>query len=137
LPYKDGWISIAHQVVPVRGTTLRWYVQFAELHDQFGRVTHVSQFYDLGVGWRPILQESVELVMGAVWSKGKEEEELLLSMGVRDETCGFVRIPVSVFKWRPLEDVVYYNFTFADERELEINRIEPLTTTLAGELVMA
>lgn len=139
LPYKDGWLSIAHQVVPVRGTTLRWYVTFAELHDQFGKVTHNSQFFDFGSGWRPVLQESVEFVSGAIWSEGKEEEELLLSYGVRDETCGFVRVPVSLFKWSPIEDVIYYNFTFAQAGidDPNLNRIEPRAVSISGVPVMA
>lgn len=132
LPYKDGWISIVHQVVPVRGLTKRWYVTSAQLHNQFGLVTHISQYFDFGMGWRENLQESVEYVSGAVWSEGKEEKELLLSLGVRDETCGFVRVPVSAFKWSPLEDVIYYNFDFAEDRKLAINRIEPIAVDMAG-----
>lgn len=139
LPYKDGWISIAHQVVPVRGLTPRWYVTFAELHNHFGVVTHVSQFFDFGRGWRENLQESVEFVSGAIYSEGKEEEELLLSLGVRDETCGFVRVPLSAFKWKPIEDVIYYNFEFAQDRSQDIgrNRIEPIHVTMAGVPVLA
>lgn len=98
LPYKDGWISIAHRVCPLVGLTWRWYVQLAQLHDHAGRVTHISQFFDFGTGWRENLQESVELVYGAIWTV--PEQELLLSLGVRDETCGFVRVPVSAFKWQ-------------------------------------
>ena len=139
LPYKDGWISIVHQVVPVRGVTARWYATFAELHDYLGKVTHVSQFFDFGSGWRENLQESVEFVSGAIWSKGKEEKELLLSLGVRDETCGFVRVPTSVFKWNPIEDVIYYNFVFGGNhiKEPDLSRIEPIATTISGEPVLA
>jgi len=135
LPYKDGWISIVHSVMPVRGLTKRWYVTFAELHDQFGKTTHVSQFFDFGSGWRENLQESVEFVSGAIWSENREEQELLLSLGVRDETCGFVRVPVDIFKWSPIEDVIYYNFTFATDQPAgsESNRIEPIATTVSGE----
>lgn len=99
LPYKDGWISIAHKVVPIVGLTWRWYCSLAQLYDQTGFVTHISQFFDFGTGWRENLQESVELITGAIWTK--PEEELLLSLGVRDETCGFVRVPVSAFEWFP------------------------------------
>jgi len=100
LPYKDGWISIAHRIVHVTGLTERWYVSVAQLHDWTGFVTHQSQYFDFGSGWRENLQESVEYVSGAIWMVA--EEELLLSMGVRDETCGFVRVPVSAFDWRPV-----------------------------------
>jgi hypothetical protein len=97
LPYKDGWISIAHRVMPIVGLTWRWYMTIAQLHDYRGTVTHHSQYFDFGTGWRENLQESVEYVSGAIWTK--DQEELLLSLGVRDETCGFVRIPISAFKW--------------------------------------
>lgn len=112
LPYKDGWIRIAHQVVRVKGITHRWYVSLAELLDENGLVTHASQFFDLSTGWRPQIKESVEFISGMVWSDGKEGEELLVSYGVRDETCGFVRIPVAIFEWTPLEDVQYRNWLF-------------------------
>lgn len=98
LPYKEGWISIAHRVTPVVGLTWRWYLTVARLHDYNGRVTHISQFFDFGTGWRENLQESVEYVSGAIWTK--KDEELLLSLGVRDETCGFVRLPIKALKWQ-------------------------------------
>jgi hypothetical protein len=98
LPYKDGYISIAHRVSPVTALTWRWYATIARLHDVNGKVTHISQFFDFGTGWRENLQESVEYVSGAIWAK--KDEELLLSLGVMDETCGFVRVRISAFKWR-------------------------------------
>lgn len=113
LPYKDGWIRIAHQVINIPGLTHRWYASVAELLNEKGYVTHNSQFFDLCTGWRPQIQESVEFVSGAVWSKGKEGEELLVSYGLRDETCAFVKIPVSIFKWQPFNpDISYYNWRF-------------------------
>lgn len=108
LPYKDGWISIAHRVSPLVGLTWRWYLTVARLHDYSGKVTHISQLFDFGTGWRENLQESVEYVSGAIWTK--DQEELLLSMGVRDETCGFVKVPVSVFKWQS-PDGLYRQFS--------------------------
>lgn len=98
LPYKDGYISIAHRVSPVTALTWRWYATVARLHDERGIVTHISQFFDFGIGWRENLQESVEYVSGAIWLQ--PEKELLLSLGVQDEKCGFVKIPIDVFKWR-------------------------------------
>lgn len=113
LPYKGGWIRIAHQVVSMSGVTHRWYASVAELINESGYVTHSSQFFDLCTGWRPQIKESVEFVSGMVWSKGKEEEELLVSYGLRDETCAFVRIPVDAFKWKPFNpDVAYYQWKF-------------------------
>lgn len=113
LPYKDGFIRIAHQVVNVDGVTHRWYVSVAELINESGYVTHNSQFFNLCTGWRPQIRESVEFVSGMVWSKGKEEEELLVSYGLRDETCAFVRIPMDFFKWEKFNpDISYYNWKF-------------------------
>jgi len=115
LPYKKGWIRISHQVTNIRDVTHRWYVSVAELLDEYGYVTHSSQFFDLCTGWRPQIRESVEFISGMVWSKGKEGEELLVSYGLRDETCAFVRIPVDLFKWQEFEpDVSYYAWRFAD-----------------------
>lgn len=117
LPYKDGWIRIAHQVVNMPGITHRWYVSVAELIDKDGYVTHNSQFFDLCTGWRPQIRESVEFISGAVWSEGKEGKELLVSYGLRDETCAFVRIPVSIFKWEEFNmDISYYNWTFINSK---------------------
>lgn len=114
LPYKDGWIRIAHQVVSISGVTHRWYTSVAELLDKRGFVTHNSQFFDLCTGWRPQIKESVEFVSGMVWSKGKEGEELLVSYGLRDETCAFVKIPVDIFKWKAFNpDISYYNWKFS------------------------
>lgn len=115
LPYKDGWIRIAHQVVNLPNITHRWYVSVAELLDASGYVTHNSQFFDLCTGWRPQIRESVEFVSGMVWCRGEEEKRLLVSYGVRDETCGFVKIPVDVFNWQPFDpEIRYYNWKFKD-----------------------
>jgi hypothetical protein len=118
LPYKDGWIRIAHQVVNMPGLTHRWYVSVAELLNEKGFVTHNSQFFDFCTGWRPQIRESVEFVSGMVWSKGKEGKELLVSYGLRDETCAFVRIPVDFFRWTPFNpDVSYYNWRFSQNNK--------------------
>ncbi len=115
LPYKDGFIRIAHQVVNMSGITHRWYVSVAELLDESGYVTHNSQFFDLCTGWRPQIRESVEFISGMVWSKGKEGKELLVSYGLRDETCAFVKIPIGIFKWTPFNpDISYYNWKFTN-----------------------
>ena len=117
IPYKDGWIRIAHQVVNILGLTHRWYVSVAEKLDINGFVTHSSQFFDMQTGWRPQIRESVEFVSGIVWSKGIEDEELLVSYGLRDETCAFVRLPVDIFKWKPFDpEVSYYGWKFTNGR---------------------
>lgn len=116
LPYKNGWIRIAHQVVNVMPITHRWYVSVAELIDKKGRVTHNSQFFDMRTGWRPQIRESVEFVSGIVWSKGKEGKELLVSYGLRDETAAFTRIPINIFKWQKFDpNVRYYGWKFSDK----------------------
>jgi len=112
LPYKDGWISIAHRVMPIVGLTWRWYMTIAQLHDYYGKVTHHSQYFDFGTGWRENLQESVEYISGAIWTK--DQEELLLSLGVRDETCGFVKVPVSAFRWHKPE-LTFKKFAIDDK----------------------
>lgn len=115
LPYKDGWIRLAHQVVSMPGLTHRWYASLAELLNKDGFVTHNSQFFDMCTGWRPQIKESVEFISGAVWSKGKEEEEMLVSYGLRDETCAFTRIPVDVFKWTEFDpNVRHYQWKFLE-----------------------
>lgn len=114
LPYKDGWLRIAHRVVGM-GVTHRWYISQAELLDKDGYVTHTSQFFDLCTGWRPQIKESVEFISGAVWSKGKEGKELLVSYGIRDETCGFVKIPMDLFRWEPFDSAIEYTgYRFSD-----------------------
>ncbi len=118
IPYRNKlypttrWIRIAHQVINLRGITHRWYASVAEMMDETGLVTHDSQFFDMCTGWRPQIRESVEFVSGIVWSKGKENKELLVSYGLRDETCAFTRIPIDIFKWHELEDVAYYDWRF-------------------------
>lgn len=113
LPYKDGWIRLAHQVVNVQGVTHRWYVSVAELLNDAGYVTHNSQFFNMCTGWRPQIKESVEFISGAVWSKGKEEKELLVSYGLRDETCAFTRIPMDFFRFEKFDpNISYYNWKF-------------------------
>jgi hypothetical protein len=121
LPYKDGWISIAHRVSPVVGLTWRWYATVARLHDHSGRVTQISQFFDFGTGWRENLQESVEYVSGAIWLE--PEKKMLLSLGVRDETCGFVELPISLLKWQE-PDERFMKFSIDDSLKAIVKKHE-------------
>lgn len=100
LPYKDGYIRFAHRCIPIEGITHRWYTSVAQLLDRNGYVTHDSQFFDMCTGWRPNIEESVEFISGAVWSG----DEIILSYGLRDETCAFTRINPDIFKWSPFEN---------------------------------
>lgn len=112
LPYKDGYIRFAHRCIPIEGITHRWYVSLAQLLDSNGKVTHDSQLFDFTTGWRPNIKESVEFISGAVWTG---DEEILLSYGLRDETCAFVKLPLSLLEWHEFEnDGTDFIYEFAD-----------------------
>lgn len=125
LPYKDGYIQLAHVVCNVQGN--RTYAQIAILRDKNGIGTHLSQLFHFNVGWREKLRETIEFASDMVWSAGKEGEELLVGLGVKDEATGFVRIPVSVFKWDEATDVMWYAWQWAEPP----NRVEIPTPTSA------
>lgn len=111
LPYKDGYIRFAHRCIPIKGVTHRWYVSIAQLLDSNGVVTHDSQLFDFCTGWRPNIQESVEFISGAVWSG----DDIIISYGLRDETCAFVKVNPSVFEWHPFENSgEEFEYKFAD-----------------------
>jgi hypothetical protein len=109
--YGSGYLSIGHVVTSVKKR--RTYAQVACRWDKRGKLTHISQFFHLDVGWRVALQESIEFVSGAVWAKDKEEQELLISLGVKDELSGIARIDVSQFKWQPYGDISWYGWHYA------------------------
>ena len=115
---KDGYISIAHAVAAVKGE--RTYAQVALLFDERGKLTHHSQFFHFNVGWREKLQETIEFASGLVWSKGKEGEELLVGLGVKDELLGLAKIPVNKFNWEVYQDTMWYSWQW----ETEPNRVE-------------
>jgi hypothetical protein len=106
IPYKDGYISIGHSVCAVLGE--RTYAQIALHWNADGSLKEHSQFFHFDVGWREKLQETIEFASGLVWSKGKEGEELLVGIGVKDEVAGFARILVDRFKWEPYSDTTWY-----------------------------
>lgn len=116
--YKDGYISIAHAVAAVKGE--RTYAQIALLFDERGKLTHHSQFFHFNVGWREKLQETIEFASGLVWSKGKEGEELLVGLGVKDELLGLAKIPVDKFNWEVYQDTMWYSWQW----DSEPNRVE-------------
>lgn len=97
LPYKDGWISVAHQALPLRPFADLWYMSVAIRYNKYGLATHQSQFFDFGSGWRAGFRESVEFVSGGIWLV--PDTTLLLSLGVQDSGCALVRVPVSAFRW--------------------------------------
>lgn len=111
LPYEDGYIQISHVVCGVKGE--RTYAQVAVKRDSKGYATHISQLFHFNVGWREKLQETIEFVSDMVWSEGKEGEELLVGVGVKDEATGIARVPVDKFQWDTGTDVIYYRWKWA------------------------
>lgn len=118
IPYKDGYISIGHAVTSVLGE--RTYAQIALKFDQRGKLIEHSQFFHFNVGWREKLHETIEFASGLVWSLGKEEKELLVGLGVKDELLGFCKIPINKLKWDRYADTMWY----AWEWETQPNRKE-------------
>lgn len=108
LAYKDGYIQLSHVVCSVDGQ--RTYAHIAVLRDKHGIGTNISQLFHFNVGWREKLHETIEFVSDMVWSSGKEGEELLVALGVKDEATGFARLPVDKFKWEPTTDVMWYRW---------------------------
>ena len=45
-----------------------------------------------------------------VWSEGKEGQELLVGLGVKDEATGIARIPVDKFRWDETTDILWYRW---------------------------
>lgn len=114
IPYKDGYISIAHAVTSVRGE--RTYAHLALLFDERGKLTHHSQFFHFNVGWREKLQETIEFASGLVWSG----DDLLVGLGVKDELLGVCKIPVDKFNWEVYQDTMWYSWQW----DSEPNRVE-------------
>lgn len=102
IPYKDGYISIAHAVTSVNGE--RTYAQVALLFDSRGKLTHHSQFFHFNVGWREKLQETIEFASGLVWLG----DDLLVGLGVKDELLGLAKISVDKFNWEVYQDTMWY-----------------------------
>lgn len=111
LPYKDGYIQLAHVVCGVDGK--RTYAHVAVLRDKDGYGTHISQLFHFNVGWREKLQETIEFASDMVWASGKEGEELLVGLGVKDEATGIARLPVEKFKWDETTDILWYRWRWA------------------------
>ena len=127
LPYKDGWIAIAHIVTNITGE--KHYISQALFRNKEGFTTHMSQTFHLDVGWREHLKESVEFISGAVWSKGKEGKELLIVLGVKDVLCGAAKIPMDTLKIEPIQDIMYYNTKFAEPPTRDQEPLESLISS--------
>ena len=118
IEYEDGYISIAHAVVNVLGQ--RTYAQIAMRWDAEGKAIGHSQFFHFGVGWREKLQETIEFTCGLLWSSGKEGQELLVGIGVKDELIGIAKLPIIKLKWEPYQDTTWYAWRWDGEQ----NRVE-------------
>lgn len=121
IPYEDGFISLAHSVISVKSE--RTYATIAVRWDLRGHATHTSQHFHFNVGWREKLKETIEFASGLLWSKGKENKELLVGLGVKDELVGFCRIPMEFFQWEEYQDVMHYGWSW--EQTPNRTEIEP------------
>ena len=118
IPYEDGYISIGHAVVNVTGE--RTYAQIALKWSKTGELLEHSQFFHFNVGWREKLEETIEFASGLLWSEGKEGEELLIGLGVKDEVAGLCKLPIDKLRWEPYSDTTWYAWRW----EGQPNRVE-------------
>lgn len=116
--FEDGYISIGHAVVAIHGQ--RTYAQIALKFDECGKLVAHSQFFHFNVGWREKLEETIEFASGLLWSAGKEGEELLIGLGVKDEVAGLCRLNVATLDWAPYSDTTWYSWRW----EGQPNRVE-------------
>ena len=106
IPFEDGYLSIGHAVCAVLNE--RTYAQIALKFDTNGKLVGHSQFFHFNVGWREQLKETIEFASGLLWSEGKEGEEMLVGLGIKDELLGLCKIPVSKIKWFDYSDTMWY-----------------------------
>lgn len=118
ISHENGYISIGHAVLAVLGE--RTYGQIALKWDSQGKLIETSQFFHFNVGWREGLKETIEFASGLLWSEGKEGQELLIGLGVKDELVGLCRVPLEKLKWEPYADATWYAWRW----EGEPNRVE-------------
>lgn len=124
IPYQDGFISLGHSVISVMGE--RTYGTIALKWDASGKLLEHSQFFHFNVGWREWLKETIEFACGLIWSKGKENQELLVGLGVKDELVGICKLPVSKLKWQPYSDTTWYAWrweTRPNRKEIPSNHL--------------
>lgn len=106
IEYEDGYLSLGHSVVAVMGE--RTYAQIALKWDANGKLVGHSQFFHFNVGWREKLKETIEFASGLLWSSGKEGQEVIVGLGVKDELVGIAKVPISYFRWEPYADTTWY-----------------------------
>lgn len=126
IEYEDGYISIGHAVIAILQE--RTYAQMALKFDADGKLVAQSQFFHFNVGWRENLKETIEFASGLLWSEGKEGEELLVGIGVKDELVGICKLPVSKLRWEPYTDTMWYSWRW----DQPPNRVEIPSEHLEG-----
>lgn len=117
IPYEDGYISIGHAVAAVLGE--RTYAQIALKWSAEGALIGHSQFFHFNVGWREQLQETIEFASGLLWSAGKEGEQLIVGLGVKDELLGICKLNVSKLRWEDYSDTTWYAWRWDGEPNRE------------------
>lgn len=110
---EGGYISIGHVVLAIFGE--RTYGQIALKFDDMGALIAHSQFFHFNVGWREALQETIEFASGLLWSEGKEGEELLVGLGVKDELLGICRLPMDKLNFEPYADTTWYSWKWGEQ----------------------
>lgn len=118
IEYEDSYISIGHAVTTVLGE--RTYANIGLKWSKSGKLLEHSQFFHFNVGWRERLKETIEFASGLLWSTGKEGEELLVGLGVKDELTGICKVPARKFKWQPYADTTWYAWRWHESP----NRVE-------------
>ena len=106
--YEDGYISLGHAVCAVLGE--RTYAHIALKFDAYGKMIGHSQFFHFNVGWREQLQETIEFASGMLWASGKEGQELIVGLGVKDELLGIAKLDVSKLRWEDYSDTTWYSW---------------------------
>lgn len=118
IPFEDGYLSIGHSVIAIHGE--RTYAQIALKFNERGAMIGHSQFFHFNVGWREELKETIEFASGMVWADGKQGEEVIIGLGVKDELLGFCRLDVSKLKFEDYADSTWYAWRWIGEP----NRVE-------------
>lgn len=118
ISHENGYISLGHIVLAVLGE--RTYGHVALKWNAEGELVEHSQFFHFNVGWREGLQETIEFASGLLWSEGRQGEELLVGIGVKDELLGLSKIPMSKFRWEPYADTTWYSWRWHERP----NRVE-------------
>jgi hypothetical protein len=121
--YQDGYLSIGHAVVAINGE--RTYAQIALKFDEFGILVAHSQFFHFNLGWREKLRETIEFASGLLWSDGKEGEELLIGLGVKDEIAALCKLSIDKLKWDPYSDTTWYAWRWQGQPNRSEIRNEP------------